>query len=109
MEASAASLQMIFEWDEEPGAEWVALAQACRTGEERDQAYERLVALHGVLREVCRVDWVDLELMERVRPVCGERAMALVWRAEMRTDGGARVTAEAVAFGLGLEKGELDG
>jgi hypothetical protein len=107
METTSESvLSLVFEWDEE--AEWVALAQGCRSGAERDEAYERLVQLHGVLREVCRVDWIDLELTERVRSVCGQRAMALVWRAEMRTDGGARACAEAVAFGLGLERGELD-
>lgn len=104
IEARGSSLPLIFEWDEE--AEWVALAQGVRSAAERDAAYERLVELHKVLVSVCGVQWVDLELTERERPVCGVRMGALVWRAEMRSEGGAQACAQAVAYGLGLGEGD---
>ena len=93
----ADGIGLILEWDED--TEKVALAQAARSGEERDQAYDRLIALQRAMRSQ-GVGWVDVELTERHRPVCGVRALALVWRAEMRSDGGARQVAEVVKWGL---------
>jgi hypothetical protein len=60
----------------------------------------RLITLQSVLHNT-GVEWVDTELMEKVRPVCGVRAAALVWRAQMRTGGGARNVARILAGALG--------
>lgn len=94
----ARDLEMIFEWDEEE--ESVAFAQAARSAQEREVAYWRLIELHKYLRDVSGVDWVDTELSERHRRLCVGSGMALIWRAEMRTEGGARAVATAVATGL---------
>lgn len=101
----SSSLRLVLEWDED--TETVAIAQGAVDETERDMAYERLIRLQGIMREQ-GMHWLDMELMERHRPVCGVRGMALVWRAEMRSDGGARKVAELVAMGLGANVGRID-
>ena len=101
------AMGLVFEWDEE--SENVALAQLVATGQvARDQAYDRLIELHKVLGQVVGVEWLDTELTERRKAVCGVSALALVWRAQMRTQGGARACAEAVAYGLGMTAKEFN-
>jgi hypothetical protein len=101
MESDAVGI--VLEWDEE--GEEVALAQRMLGPEGRDNAYDRLITLQNVMRYT-EMEWVDVELMEKVRPVCGVRAAALVWRAEVRTEGGARNVARILAKAMGVDLDE---
>jgi len=100
---SVPAMHLIFEWEDD-GPEF-AFAIACRGVEERQVAYGMV---RGVSEAASRlgVEWQDLEMTERFRPVCGMTVMALVWRGEVLNGDGAERVAEVVSAGLGVQGAE---
>lgn len=97
-------LQLIFEWEADPtkSDQQFAWAQATRNMKERQVAY-------GCVRSVSEsaaglgVAWDDDELTERYRPVCGSTVMALVWRGQVLSAGGAQLMADVIMAGLDVQ------
>lgn len=96
------ALHLIFEWEDGEGVGF-ALAVACRgEGGEREIAYAMVRAVSEAAGRL-GVEWQDVEMTERYRPVCGMgRVMALVWRGEVLGGGGAESIARIVRGGLGV-------
>lgn len=96
---SVPTLHLIFEWNDAPEERHFAWAQAVRNMTERRIAYE-CVRVVGESASRLGLDWVDEEMTERYRPVCGMTVMALVWRGEMQGEASAQRMADVILAGL---------
>jgi hypothetical protein len=97
------ALQLIFEWDDD--GQGFAWAQATRNVQERRAAYECVRSV-SESAEGLGVAWQDDELTERYRPVCGMTVMALVWRGQVLSAGGAQALADVIMAGLDVQGAE---